>query len=88
MYFLVGLQLSAKRDVQSIDNEALLKQGGRLVSLMLVLVKSITCLLVFNEQGLRMVACLSFLDSTTRNEKQICMEELDFFLSKDRAFLR
>lgn len=35
-----------------------------------------------------MVACLSFLESTTRNEKQICMEELDFFLSKDRAFLR
>lgn len=35
-----------------------------------------------------MVACLSFLESAKHNEKQIYMEELDFFLSKDRAFLR
>lgn len=33
-----------------------------------------------------MVASLSFLESTKRNEKQIYMEELDCFLSKDRAF--
>lgn len=35
-----------------------------------------------------MVACLSFLESTKCNEKQIYMKELDFFLTKDRAFLR
>lgn len=62
-----------------------LKHGGRLVNVMLVLVKSITYLL-FNEQGLSMVAFLSFLESTKHNDSQIYMEELDFFLSKDRAF--